>query len=135
MSSFKRITLNSTSDILTARLRGRELAIRLGFDGFDVTRITDAISNLAKLVVHHSRRGEMCIEEVRQGTQSGIKITAQAESPLDRENAEAASASQGPVQELEAGVPNLQGLMDELMVASNKSGDTTIIMKRWKGHS
>ncbi|MBI4664029.1 MAG: hypothetical protein HY735_34970 [Verrucomicrobia bacterium] len=127
-----RIDLNSTSDILPARLQARELAIRMGFGGFEVSLITAAISKVARFLVQHSRRGEILLEEVQQNGKFGISITALAEAArLDRK-AEVQSISCGSNRESEPSVPNLRGLMDELDVLASASGDTTIVMKRWK---
>lgn len=131
MINHQRIDLHSTCDIVTVRLQARELAIHLGFGSFEVTQITAAISQVARFVVHQSRRGELLLEEINQSEKSGISITAQAECVASSERKKPTPPG-GQVDVAESNVSNLRGLMHEFSVASSASGDTTIIMKRWK---
>lgn len=132
MNQTHRIPLKSTSDIVTARLQARDIAIQLGFGGFEVTLITAAIATVARFVVHQSRRGEILLEGVNQGERSGIRITAQAEAVVAAEKSIPIKAEEEPREKSESDVANLHALMHEMNVVSNTSGDTTIIMKRWK---
>jgi len=132
MNKTHRIRLNSTSDIVSARLQARDLAIQLGFSGLDVTLITAAISTVARFVVQQNRGGEVLLEEVTQGERSGLRITALAEAAVTGEPATTAVAAAPPQPNTDPDVANLQALMHEMKVVSDTSGDTTIIMKRWK---
>lgn len=132
MITRRRISLNSTSDILNARLQARELAIHLGFGGFAVTLIAAAIAKVARHIVGHSRSGEIVLDAVKHGPKSGIQVTAHAVASDTTQSARATLQQIRSRAELDANVDALRDMMDELKVISNPSGDTTLIMKRWR---
>ncbi len=50
MNATRRITINSTSDIVSASVKGREIARQLGFSATDQSRISLVISELARIL-------------------------------------------------------------------------------------
>ena len=62
--------IHSATDIVTARQRGRSLALELGFNGADVTLIAAAISEVARNIVDHAKKGEIlmsCVQNTANG--------------------------------------------------------------------
>src|SRR5689334_1296312 len=75
------VAISSAADIVTARQKGRTLAMALGFDGADLTLIATAISEVARNIVDHAKQGEIVLEAINQGNKRGIIIKACDEGP------------------------------------------------------
>lgn len=127
--------INSATDIVTARQRGRALALELGFNGADVTLIAAAISEVARNIVDHAKRGEIVMSPVQNaatGGRNGIQIIARDEGPGIRDVAQAMQYGYSTRKGLGVGLPGAKWLMDEFDIASEVGRGTTITMKKWK---
>jgi serine/threonine-protein kinase RsbT len=127
--------IHSAVDIVTARQRGRTLAIELGFNGADVTLIAAAISEVARNIVDHAKKGEITMSSVnhaQNGGRRGIQIVARDEGPGIRDVAQAMQYGYSTRKGLGVGLPGAKWLMDEFDIASEIGRGTTITMKKWK---
>ena len=127
-------SINSATDIVTARQRGRALALELGFNGADVTLIAAAISEVARNIVDHAKKGEIVMSSVASpsGGKRGIQIIARDEGPGIRDVAQAMQYGYSTRKGLGVGLPGAKWLMDEFDIASEVGRGTTITMKKWK---
>ena len=127
--------INAAVDIVTARQRGRALALELGFNGADVTLIAAAISEVARNIVDHAQKGEILMSAVNsalEGGRSGIQIIARDEGPGIRDVAQAMQYGYSTRKGLGVGLPGAKWLMDEFDIASEVGRGTTITMKKWR---
>ncbi len=127
--------INSATDIVTARQRGRTLALELGFNGADVTLIAAAISEVARNIVDHAKKGEILMSSVnhaQNGGRRGIQIIARDQGPGIRDVAQAMQYGYSTRKGLGVGLPGAKWLMDEFDIASEVGRGTTITMKKWK---
>ena len=69
-----RVEVHLTIDIVTARQQGRELALELGFTGSEITLIAAAISEIARNILDHAKRGEVLFSFVHHGTRHGLQV-------------------------------------------------------------
>jgi serine/threonine-protein kinase RsbT len=125
----------SSTDIVTARQRGRALALELGFNGADVTLIAAAISEIARNIVDHAKKGEVLMSGIGNGTaggKKGIQIIARDQGPGIRDVAQAMQYGYSTRKGLGVGLPGAKWLMDEFDIASEVGRGTTITMKKWK---
>src|ERR1051325_7923254 len=125
----------SATDIVTARQRGRALALELGFNGADVTLIAAAISEIARNIVDHAKRGEVLMSGIGNGSnggKKGIQIIARDQGPGIRDVAQAMQYGYSTRKGLGVGLPGAKWLMDEFDIASEGARGTTITMKKWK---
>ncbi len=125
----------SAIDIVTARQRGRALALELGFNGADVTLIAAAISEVARNIVDHAKKGEVVMSSVASavnGGRRGIQIIARDRGPGIRDVAQAMQYGYSTRKGLGVGLPGAKWLMDEFDVASEVGRGTTITMKKWR---
>src|SRR6266545_1877477 len=76
-----RVAISSAADIVAARQKGRALAMEIGFDGSDLTLIATAISEVARNIVDHAKRGQIILVALNHGNKRGIVITARDEGP------------------------------------------------------
>ncbi|MDO8543313.1 MAG: anti-sigma regulatory factor [Opitutaceae bacterium] len=127
--------IRSAMDIVTARQRGRALALELGFNGADVTLIAAAISEVARNIVDHAKKGEISMSSVNSsisGGRRGIQIIARDEGPGIRDVAQAMQYGYSTRKGLGVGLPGAKWLMDEFEIASEIGRGTTVTMKKWK---
>jgi serine/threonine-protein kinase RsbT len=127
--------IRSATDIVTARQRGRALALELGFNGADVTLIAAAISEVARNIVDHAKKGEILMSGVhasQNGGKTGIQIVARDEGPGIRDVAQAMQYGYSTRKGLGVGLPGAKWLMDEFDIASEVGRGTTITMKKWR---
>jgi serine/threonine-protein kinase RsbT len=131
MENESRVPINSAADIVTARQKGRGLAMELGFDGSELALIATAISEVARNIVEHAKRGEIVIAPVHHGSKRGIAIVARDEGPgiPDVEQAMQYGYSTGKGQGV--GLPGAKWLMDEFDIETQLGNGTTVIMKKW----
>ncbi len=126
-----RVEIKSTRDVLAARQQARELALRLGFVGSEVTLIAAAISEIARNIVDYAERGEITFDPVRQGRKRGLVITARDEGPGIPDVARAMQYGYSSGNGLGVGLPGAKWLMDEFDISSKPGKGTTVIMKKW----
>jgi serine/threonine-protein kinase RsbT len=126
-----RVTIDSDSDIVIARQKGRALAAELGFSTTDVVRIATAISELARNVLSYAASGEIRLEALNSRNRSGIAIIASDRGPgiadVERAMQDAFSTSGG----LGLGLPGVRRLMDEFSIESAVGQGTTVSATKW----
>lgn len=126
------VPIVSDSDIVTARQKGRELAVRLGFAAADLALIATAISELARNIVLYAQKGEIIISTVEDSHSYGIGVVARDGGPgipdVERALQEGFSTSRS----LGLGLPGVKRLMDQFDIASEVSRGTTVTVKKWR---
>lgn len=126
-----RVAINSAADIVTARQKGRTLALELGFDGSDLTLIATAISEVARNIVNHAKSGEVVLTAVTHGGKRGILVVARDEGPGIKDIAKAMQYGYSTNKGLGVGLPGAKWLMDEFDIESKVGKGTTVTMKKW----
>lgn len=127
--------IHSAVDIVTARQRGRALALELGFNGADVTLIAAAISEVARNIVDHAKKGEIhmsALNSSANGGRIGVQIIARDEGPGIRDVAQAMQYGYSTRKGLGVGLPGAKWLMDEFDIISEIGRGTMITMKKWR---
>ena len=126
------IPVKEELDIVTARQAGRELSRSLGFSIVDLTRITTAISELARNIILYADSGTVTIETINHADTLGIEIIAQDNGPgiadVDKAMEDGFSTSNG----LGAGLPGVRRLMDDFEIKTEVDKGTTIRIVKWR---
>jgi len=126
-----RIAVSSGADIVTARLEGRQLAAKAGFNGSDLTVIATAISEVARNIVEYARTGEIILRIVQEGNKKGLCVEARDEGPgivnIDLAMQDGYSTGRG----LGLGLPGTRRLMDEFQIKSKMGEGTTVVATKW----
>jgi serine/threonine-protein kinase RsbT len=127
-----RISVEKDADVVQARQRGREVAVRLGFSPTEATLLATAISEMARNIVKFAVRGQVVITEVTAETQQGITIVVRDVGPgipdIDQAMLDGFSTYNG----LGLGLPGARRLMDEFEVVSEAGRGTTVTMTKWR---
>ena len=131
MENESRVAINSAADIVVARQKGRALAVELGFDGSESTLIATAISEIARNIVDHAKRGEIVLAAIQQGSKCGISIVARDEGPGIRDVEMAMEYGYSTRKGLGVGLPGAKWLMDEFDIDTKVGKGTTVTMKKW----
>ncbi len=132
MASEAVIPINSDTDVVAARQKGRELATVLGFVSTDSTLLATAISELARNIIRYAKYGEILIASVQSGDRVGITVVARDKGPgiasISLAMQDGFSTSGG----LGLGLPGVKRLMDEFHLVSDANTGTTVTIKKWK---
>jgi len=126
-----RVPIDGESDIVTARQKGREVALTLGFGGVDLTLLATAISEIARNIVKYAGRGEIALWVDTGGRGQGIVVQARDQGPgiPDLEMAMKDGFSTGAG--LGLGLPGARRLMDEFEIQSAPGKGTVVTLKKW----
>ena len=118
-------------DVVTARQRGRELAMELGFKGSDLTVIATAISEIARNIVSYAERGDITLSVRTMGGRRGISIVARDAGPGIPDIGKAMEDGFSTGKSLGLGLPGAKRLMDEFQIESQVGVGTTVTMGKW----
>lgn len=131
MENEARVAINSATDIVTARQKGRALAAKLGFDGSDLTVIATAISEVARNIVNHAKQGEIILSSTNHGNKRGICVVACDQGPGIKDVEKAMQYGYSTNKGLGVGLPGAKWLMDDFEIESKVGKGTAVTMKKW----
>jgi serine/threonine-protein kinase RsbT len=127
-----RVPIQSDTDLVAARQKGRELAKQMGFVSTDLVLIATAISELARNILLYAKEGEIILGPAEDGKRHGIKVLAHDDGPgipdIERALKEGFSTSRS----LGLGLPGVKRLMDEFDITSEVGCGTTVTVKKWQ---
>lgn len=119
-------------DVVTARLRGSDLARDLGFSAAEVYAVAIAVSEVARNIVRYARRGQVIFRVVRDGARVGLTIVAEDHGPGIVDLARAMEPGFSTGNSLGLGLNSAERQMDEFDIASTYGEGTTVTMIKWK---
>jgi serine/threonine-protein kinase RsbT len=126
------VAINSDQDIVSARQKGRAMAIELGFSSGDATLIATAISELARNIVSYARKGQITLKGVQGSSRVGILVIASDEGPGILDIRQALRDGFSTSGSLGLGLPGVRRLMDEFEITSQPNLGTTVAVKKWR---
>ena len=118
-------------DIVAARQLGRNEARRIGFNSVDQARITTVVSELAKGLYLYALAGEIIIERIEDGSQTGIRVLAIDKSQEIHDVRNLIENKFSTTEGLGVGLTRLKRLMDDLEIQYNIEKGTTIKVEKW----
>ena len=126
------VPIRSEADLVTARLRGREIASTLHFSSSELTLIATAISEVTRNILTYAGTGDLDLRLVRNGQKVGVLIIARDRGPGIADLFAAMQDGFSTSGSLGLGLPGSKRLMDEFDVASEVGKGTTVTMTKWK---
>src|SRR5215204_608591 len=133
VSSPLRVAIAGEEGIIAARQAARELAKALGFRAIDQSRITTAVSELARNVVRYATggSGEVTLRplDVNEGG-AGIEIVVRDEGPGIADVGLALQEGYTSGRGLGMGLPGTRRLMDEMAIDSAPGRGTTVTIRK-----
>ncbi len=76
-----RVAISGDADIVAARQAARELAVRAGFSGTDLTLIATAVSEVARNIVRFADHGDASPSSSLEEPRPGIRVVARDTGP------------------------------------------------------
>ena len=125
------VAVATDTDIVAARMRGRAMAIHLGFRPTDATLIATAISELARNILLYAGTGEIAIAPIEHGERRGLGVVARDQGPGIMDAARAMQDGYSTSGRLGLGLPGVRRLMDEFEIDSCAGRGTTVRVKKW----
>lgn len=124
------VPIGADPDIVAARQAARELAVRAGFTGTDLTMLATAVSEVARNIVRFASSGEVSIELLER-PRAGIRVVARDTGPGIRDIERALQDGYSTYNGLGLGLPGSRRLMDEFDITSKPGLGTTVTMTKW----
>ena len=125
------IKIESHADVVVARRKGRSMAMEIGFDPRDLTRITAAISELAGNIIAYAKRGEIILTRMDQESRQGIAVVGRDDGPGILDVSQAMRDGFSTTGRLGLGLPGVRRLMDEFEILSEPGRGTAVTVKKW----
>ena len=126
-----RVSIRHDADIVTARLRGRDLATQIGFKGTDLTLIATAISEVARNILTYAKTGDVILYSEEADGRRGLVVVAADQGPGIASIEDAMRDGFSTGNSLGLGLPGAKRLMDDFAIASDVGKGTTVTMKKW----
>ena len=120
----------SDVQIIAARRKVREIASKIGFGTVDQTRITTAVSELARNIYQFAGKGMVTIFML-EGDRKGIKIICQDNGPGIADIKLAMTDGYSTGKSLGLGLPGTKRLMDEFQIESESDKGTKVTVTKW----
>jgi serine/threonine-protein kinase RsbT len=108
------------------------MAAEAGFSGSELTVIATAISEVARNIVNYAQSGEILLQRLQRGMQTGLLIVASDHGPGIPNLALALQDGYSTSNGLGLGLPGAKRLMDEFEIVSEVGKGTTVTMRKWK---
>ncbi|KAF1086563.1 Serine/threonine-protein kinase RsbT [Sporotomaculum syntrophicum] len=125
------VHLENEFDIVSARQAVRNLSKSMGFGLVDQTRITTAISELARNIVLYAGEGSIYLRAINNGLRKGIEILASDNGPgivdINLAMQDGYTTSRG----MGTGLPGTKRLMDEFSIQSSPGEGTQVVVRKW----
>lgn len=128
---FQTIGIVEAADIVSARQKGRDLAMELGFSFTEATLVATAISELARNMVLYAGGGEIRLGSAANGTERGIAVVAHDNGPGIPDVRRALLGGYSTSGGLGLGLSGVRRLMDEMDVLSDAGTGTTVTARKW----
>ncbi len=119
------------ADIVTARQRGRELALGLGFSPGNAALIATAISELARNILLYAGRGEILLEALNSTERAGVQVTARDSGPGIPDLQQALLDGYSTSRRLGLGLPGVRRVMDEFTIDTRVGVGTVVVVRKW----
>jgi len=126
------LPLKSSSDVVLARQKVRQLASELRFGLVDQTKLVTAASELARNVLEHGGGGAMQAEIVENQSHTGLKLIFEDSGPGISDIQTALKDGYTTGSGMGLGLGGSRRLVNEFSIESEVGKGTRIIVIRWR---
>ena len=128
----RRQAVRTEADVIVALSRLRDDVLKLGFSGYDVTRVVTAASELAHNVLKYAGVGNISFSKLVDGAKLGVEVVARDEGPGIADVDQALVDNYSSSGTLGLGLPGVKRMVDEFEVCSDVGAGTMVTFKVWK---
>lgn len=125
-----RIEINAEDDIVRARLAAKQAAEAKGFGIVDQTRISTAVSELARNTFIYAGKGEVLIQELTNPHQ-GLRISFADNGPGIEDVKLALKDGFSTSKSMGKGLPGAKRLSDHMEIRTGPQKGTTVVIEKW----
>lgn len=129
------IEIKEEKDIVLARQTARTHAQELGFGSVDQSRITTAVSELARNVLRYATGGQGRVSIralMTDGRPNGLEVVVEDDGPGIESPEQAFEPGYSSGKGMGLGLPGTKRLMDEMILDSALGKGTTVTIRKWK---
>ncbi|TET23303.1 MAG: anti-sigma regulatory factor [Candidatus Stahlbacteria bacterium] len=124
------VPIKEESDIVHARAAAKDVARKLGFGLVDQTRISTAVSELARNIYLYAGEGEVHIEE-HPDSHRGIRVTFIDNGPGIDDVELALKDGWSSTKAMGKGLPGAKRLTDHMEINTQPGHGTTVTIEKW----
>jgi serine/threonine-protein kinase RsbT len=126
------MTITREQDVVPCRNRVKEVAVKIGMGIVNQTKLITAASELARNMLRYGNGGEVLIEAVSKGRESGVRLTFTDKGPGIADINLAMQDGYSTGKSLGLGLPGTKRLVNEFDLKSTLGQGTTITILKWK---
>jgi serine/threonine-protein kinase RsbT len=126
------VAIRADVDIISARQRGRDLGVELGFPKTDLALIATAISELARNILTYAGQGEIEVSVEDSDSRRGLVIVARDRGPGIPDIGLALQDGYSTSRSLGIGLPGVRRLMDDFEITSEPGSGTVVRAAKWR---
>ena len=125
------VPIVSHADVVYARRWGRSLAAAAQFGPAEATVVAAAISELARNIILHAKRGAIALQLVETGNRRGIRIIASDGGPGIPDPERVMRMGFSTSGSCGLGLPAVKRVMDEFHIDSHPARGTRVVATKW----
>lgn len=129
--SVDEIFITSDEDVILARRRVRMQAQEMGFSLLDQTMLVTAVSELARNIVVHAKKGRVSIFKAKVEDKTGLKVVFEDKGPGIPDIEKAMEEGFSTVGSMGIGLKGARRLVDEFDIKSLLGKGTTVTITKW----
>ncbi|MDA8301682.1 MAG: anti-sigma regulatory factor [Actinomycetota bacterium] len=125
-----RVHVAGYEGVLSARKAAREMAVKLGFTLADTTRVTTAVSEVARNIARFAWSGVVVLRAEHSHGTPALTVEAIDSGPGIADPSLVVEDGYGTADSLGLGLSSARRLMDEFSVVSRAGDGTTVKMRK-----
>jgi serine/threonine-protein kinase RsbT len=126
------MAITREQDMVPFRNRVKEAAVKIGMGLVNQTKLITAASELFRNMIRYAGSGEVLIEVISKGRETGIRLTFSDQGPGIADINLAMQDGYSTGKSLGLGLPGTRRLMNEFDLQSTLGVGTTITIVKWK---
>ncbi len=127
-----RMSITREQDMVPFRNRVKEAAVKIGMGIVNQTKLITAASELVRNMFRYAGGGEVLIEVVSKGRESGVRLTFIDKGPGIADLNLAMQDGYSTGRSLGLGLPGTKRLVNEFDLKSTVGQGTTVTILKWK---
>jgi signal transduction histidine kinase len=124
------VAIERDTDVVVARRRARQVAELVGFERQDQSRITTAVSEIARNAFEYAGGGRIELRLAGTPPQQSLEVAVSDKGPGIRDLEDILAGTHVSATGMGIGIRGAQRLMDEFEVESHPGAGTTIVMRK-----
>ncbi|WP_338877054.1 anti-sigma regulatory factor [Spirosoma sp. SC4-14] len=126
------MAITREQDVVPFRNRVKELAIKIGMGLVNQTKLITAASELVRNMLRYAGHGEVRMEIISKGRETGIRLTFTDKGPGIADISLAMQDGYSTGKSLGLGLPGARRLVNEFDIKSEPGEGTTVTVLKWK---